>query len=255
MIVALIVGALVGLSVHFALRDLNTDDVLKRIGIDKELEESLRKLSAPIDPMKIQKVQYSVYLLGFIAAAFFAFAGTFWDAIYALGVAYLIGLLMKTVIIRKGKEADRKAVMDLPMYLDAVAGLLKVGYSLENALAKSLHMSPDVARHVKPVLMKWGSGPLAAIAALEKNPLPEYQMLAAVLSQVYQGGKGALEMLENYRRQLAEVNYFKRLEAVNKKPVQNTALLMLPFAGAVIAAFYPYFINAMNMFSGFMQFR
>ena len=254
-VVSLVVGALAGLAVFNAIRGMSMDAVLERVKVDSELEESLRKLDLPFTAKQVQKCQYGIYLLGLVLAGIFVFIGDIWTALYTLCMAYLIGFLFKVFIIRKGKENDQKAVQDLPMYLDAVSGLVNAGYSLERGLELSLHVSPYVARQIKPVLLQWNNrnGPLAAIAVLEKSPIPEYQMLAAVLAQVQQGGASSLEILEKFKEQLSEINYFKRLAEVNKKPVKNTALLMIPFAGAVAAAFYPYFINAMTMFSGFIN--
>ncbi|GGK33251.1 hypothetical protein GCM10010965_27630 [Caldalkalibacillus thermarum] len=152
------------------------------------------------------------------------------------------------------RNRKRQMVAELHVYLDTFLSLTKAGLNTEDALRDALVVTRYLPALMNPVLDKWHDhgGAEKAVKLLEKSELTEIKTLATMLMQVIRGSEKAFEFIEQWKDQLLMMEYLNREAKANTKPVFYTILLGLPFFASVITWFYPYFVQARDMFSGFL---
>lgn len=167
---------------------------------------------------------------------------------------FLGGLVLDKGVEWSVKHKKRQMVAELSIYLDTFLSLHKSGLNMEDALRDSLAVTKHLPALMNSVLKKWHDrgGAERAIKSLETSDLAEIKTLATMLIQVIRGGEKSLDFVEQWKDQLAMMEHLNRQASANTKPVVYTVLLGLPFLASVITWFYPYFVQARDMFSGFL---
>jgi hypothetical protein len=218
-------------------------------------KESRLVQTREMTPEQIEKYK-RVLFYGGLAFAVILFLATnnVKHAFSVFSLCFFGGIFLEKGIGWKEKNQVKQMVSELSVYLDTFLTLHKSGMNMEDALRDSLVVTKHLPALMEPVLERWHDrgGAEQAIKSLEETNVQEIKTLSTMLLQVVKGGEKSLDFIEQWKDQLALMEHLNRQANSNKKPVFYTVLLGLPFLASVITWFYPYFIQARDMFSGFL---
>ncbi|HEX7064323.1 MAG TPA: hypothetical protein VF199_04585 [Bacillales bacterium] len=232
--------------------------LLKPITVQAVHEKDVEVIQFPypfgITPAKVTYIQRYLFYVGILGAMLLFLLAGKTPALFCLAAFFLMGLLLKQGIdlwVRKFKEDLKK---ELPIFLDTFLSLYQSGVKMEQAIGDSLTITQKLASVFRPVLFRWHNrdGPEAALGVLRSLDVSEIKTCATMFTQVIRGGERSVDFLKEWKEQLTEMEHLNREAGSATKPIFFTALLFLPFGASIVTWFYPFFIQAMHMFDGFL---
>lgn len=221
---------------------------------DEPEQETIIPYPFGLTPNKVERLQKIIFYAGLLLAIVLYLTHGIQTALSVFAGCFVAGLILKRVVEMRLKRIKQDMKRELPVFLDTFLSLYQSGVKMEVAMNDALVVTKHLPYAFHPVLLKWHDreGPEAALETLRALDISELKTCATMLTQVVRGSERSLEFLKEWKDQLAEMEHLNKEAGSAKKPIFFTVLLGLPFASAVVTWFYPFFIQAKNMFNGFL---
>jgi len=206
-----------------------------------------------VTPKRAENVQRGLFYVGLLLFLYLFLFNKI-AAIIAFAVCILAGLVFKRILEIYEARVKRDMVYELPVFLDTFLSLYTSGLKMETAIQDSLVVTKRLPIAFEPVLAKWHDrgGPEIALKTLVQFNIADLKTCATMMIQLVRGGERSIEFLREWKDQLTIMEHLKQEAGSAAKPIYFTFLLGLPFSVSIVTWFYPFFVQAMHMFDGFL---